>query len=111
MQIGQAVNITTEEGVRNIIPGILTGVTLLLVIVLIILWTGFLISIIATHAKLWIWGAAILGAVVIKILISKVPWETRMTRLRVILPKRQPTQTKLTVMPQERPQRLATNII
>ena len=96
MQIGQAVNITVEEGVRHITPGLLSGMVLVLVIVLITLWTGLFIGIIATQANLWLCGIAILGVMGLKILFSKVPWKTRFKRLQTSLARIQTPQTQLT---------------
>ena len=96
MQIGQAVNITVEEGVRHITPGLLSRMILVLVIVLITLWTGLFIGIIATQANLWLCGIAILGAVGLKTLLSKVPWRTKLETLQGSLARRQPTHTQLT---------------
>ena len=96
MQIGQAVNITVEEGVRHITPGLLSGMISVLVIVLITLWTGLLISIIVTQAKLWLYGIVILGAVGLKIILSKVPWRIRLKTLQSTSVRRQPTHSQLT---------------
>ena len=70
MQIGQAVNMTVEEGVRHSTPEVLSVTLSVLVIALITIWTGFVISMIATQAKLWLYGIVILGAVGLKIILS-----------------------------------------
>ncbi len=99
MQIGQAVNMTIKEGVRHSSPEVLSVALSVLVIALVAIWTGFVISIIATQAKLWLWGIAILGVVVLKILFSKVPWETRFKILQTSLTRKQTPQTQLTKRP------------
>ena len=70
MHIGQAVNMTIKEGVRHSSPEVLSVALSVLVIALVIIWTGVAISILATQAKLWIYGVVILGAVGFRIIWS-----------------------------------------
>ena len=73
MHQGYAFNMTLGEEIRNIIPGLMTGLTLLVVITLIMMTSCLLISILATHMNIWIWGLFILGAMVIGVLVKGAP--------------------------------------
>ena len=84
MQIGQAVNMTVEEGVRHSSPEVLSVALSVLVVALVVIWTGFAISIIATQAKLWVYGIVILGAAGFRIIwsysrrrIRNRPWQRK----------------------------------
>ena len=70
MQIGQAVNMTIKEGVRHSSPEVLSVALSVLVVALVVIWTGFAISIIAAQAKLWVYGIVILGAAGFRIIWS-----------------------------------------